>query len=63
MRINKTEIIISAILTAVFGLVSFLTYGNDTVFTAAIVLTQLSLFSFMAMYITYSCPEKTFKIA
>ena len=60
MRINKLEIAISAILTVVFGLASALTYGNETVFNVAIILTELSLFAFMAMHITYICPEKKF---
>ncbi len=60
MRINKTEIIISAVLAVVFGLVSALTYGNETVFNIAMILTELALFAFMAMHITYICPEKKF---
>ncbi len=59
-RINKTEIVISAVITVILAIASALTFGNETVYQTLIVLTELGLLAFMTLYITYSVPEKDF---
>ena len=59
-RINKTEIVISAVITVILAIVSALTFGNEAVYPVMVALTELGLLTFMSLYITYSVPEKNF---
>ncbi len=61
IRINKTEIVVAAIITVILAIASFLTYGNEAAYPALVVLTELGLLTFMSLYITYSVPEKNFR--
>jgi uncharacterized membrane protein YozB (DUF420 family) len=62
IRINKTEILISAVITLVLAAVSFLTHTNEAVYPVVMALTELALLTFMSLYITYSVPEKDFSL-
>ena len=59
-RINKTEIVISAVITVILAIASALVYSNAEAFPILVLLTELGLFTFMTLYITYTVPEKDF---
>ena len=59
-RINKTEIVITAVITVILAIASALFNANAEAFPILVLLTELGLFAFMTLYITYSVPEKDF---
>ena len=59
-RINKTEIVLSAVITVILAVVCFLAHNNEAAYQTLMVLTELGLFGFISLYITYVVPEKSF---
>ena len=60
IRINKTEIVVSAVVTLLFVIASFLAHTNEAAYPVLVAISELGLFTFMALYITYSVSEKDF---
>ncbi len=60
IRINKAEIVVSAVITVILAIASFLVFGNEAAYQILLVLTELGLMTFVTLYITYSVPEKDF---
>jgi len=44
----------------ILAIASALVYSNAEAFPILVLLTELGLFTFMTLYITYSVPEKDF---
>ena len=60
MKTNKLAMIISAILTIVLGILSYVVYDNTGLYPAMSMLTMTALFAFVTSYIWVSSKDKKF---